>query len=100
MLSASRSAAVKVDVEKVLDVVLLAALGSSSDRRGNGVLGGVLALFLDGGALDLVGAEAALADERLGRLVVNGCKSRKLGKKLFEEDGRERCYCCRNGRLL
>lgn len=59
-----------------------------------------MALFLDGGALDLIGAEAALADERLGRLVVDGGESGKLGKKLFEEDGREGCYCCRNGGLL
>lgn len=100
MLCAGGGAAVKVDVEKVLNVVLLAALSSGSDGRGNGVLGGVLALFLDGGALDLVGAEAALADEGLGRLVVDRGESGKLGKELFEEDGREGCYCCRNGGLL
>jgi hypothetical protein len=48
-----------------------------------------LALFLDGGALDGLGAEAALADERLGRLVVDRGERGELRQELLEQDGGE-----------
>lgn len=95
LLRAGRRSPVKVDVEEVLDVALLgcgAAVSSSrggGHGRGDGVLGGVLPLLLDGRALDGLGAEAALADERLGRLVVDRGEGGELGQELLEEDGRE-----------
>lgn len=73
LLQRSRRAAIKVDVEEVLNVVLGtgAVGGGGGGRGGNGVLGCVLALFENGGALDGLGAEPALANKRLGGLVVN-----------------------------
>ncbi len=44
-----------------------------------------LALLLDGCPLDLVGAEAALAHERLRRFVIDRCERRKLAEQLLEE---------------
>lgn len=72
-----RRGTIKVDIQEVLNVVLclptrrtISRARASSNRGSDWVFGGILALFLDGSALDLVGAKAALAYEGLGRLVV------------------------------
>jgi hypothetical protein len=70
------------------------------DRRRDGVLGEVLALLLDGGALDGFGAEAALADERLGRLVVDRGEGGKFREEALEEGGWEGSYGGGDGGLL
>ena len=90
LLRTSRRSPVKVDIQQILDIALLRAGGRRAvgrgDRRGDGVLSGVLALFLDGGALDGLGAEAALADEGLGGLVVDRGKGGEFREEGFEED--------------
>lgn len=88
MLLGGGRGAVEVDVQEVLDVALrlgsrAAVGGRRRDRGGDGVVGGVAALLLDRGTLDLVGAEAALADERLRRLVVDGREGRQLAEELL-----------------
>ena len=56
-----------------------------------------MALLLDGGALDGLGAEAALADEGLRGLVVDRGEGGELGEELLEEDGREAGDGCGDG---
>ena len=91
VLGTGWGSAIEVDVQEVLNIALGGAAGAIGrvcrcHRRGNGVLCEVLLLFLDGSALNSVGAVAALADKRLGRLVVDRCKSGEFGEELFEED--------------
>ena len=77
LLGRRRGRAVEVDVEQVLYVALRRSpVSSRPHRRRDWVLGQVLALLLDRGSLDLVGAEAALADEGLRGLVVDGGERR------------------------
>lgn len=87
LLGCGRSA-VEVDVQEVLDVALrwraACTVGCRrGDRGGDGVVGGLAALLLDGSALDLVGAEAALTDERLGRFVVDRGEGGQLAEELL-----------------
>ena len=75
MLGAGGRGAVEVNIEKILNVALRRSAGTVGCCGGcDGVLRKVLALFLDGSTLDLVRAVAALADERLWRLMVDGRK--------------------------
>ena len=76
LLCTRRRGPIEIDIQQILHIVLrrASAIGrppDCSDRRSDGVFGKVLALFLDGGALDGLGAEAALADEGLGGLVID-----------------------------
>jgi hypothetical protein len=105
LLGTRRRGAIEIDIQQILHIVLrrASAIGrppDCSDRRSDGVFGKVLALFLDGGALDGLGAEAALADEGLGGLVVDRGEGGELGEELLEEDGREEGEGCRNGGFL
>jgi hypothetical protein len=111
LLRASGRGAIKVDIQQILDIVLrrgtaCRAVRASStgihgrDRRRDGVLGEVLALLLDGGALDGFGAEAALADERLGRLVVDRGEGGEFREEALEEGGWEGSYGGGDGGLL
>lgn len=96
LLCTCRSRAIKIDIQQVLDIALLRAtaraVGGGSRgcyRCRDGVLGGVLPLLLNGGALDGFGAEAALADERLRWLVVDRGESGEFRQEMFQEDGRQ-----------
>ena len=107
LLGACRRSPVEIDIQQVLDVVLLRPAASRSvggsrggHGRGNGVLGEVLPLFLDGGALDGLGADAALTDERLGWFVVDRGEGGKLCEEMLEENGRETVDGSGDGRLL
>lgn len=59
-----------------------------------------MALLLDGGTLDGLGAEAALADEGLRGFVVDGGEGGELSEKLLEEDRREAGDGCGDGGFL
>ena len=76
LLRARGRSPIKVNIQQILNIALLRAACAGravcrGNRRSDGVLGGVLALFLNRGALDGFGAEAALADEGLGGFVVD-----------------------------
>lgn len=107
MFGTGRRSSVEIDVEKVLDVTTLLSSGagaagptSSSNRGCDRVFGRVLTLLLDGGALDSLSAEAALANKRLRWFVVNRSQGRKLGEETLEENGRETGNCGGDGWFL
>lgn len=77
-LCTCRSGPIKVNIEEILNIALrssgsttVGSSGGGGDRCSDRVLCGVLALLLDGGALNGIGTVTALSDKRLRGFVVD-----------------------------